>query len=323
MAYQTSRHGSWDIGIWSEEACGLMPAEEGAQELDPAFHPRQDVIAYASNSDGSYNIVAREVAVTADGLRFGEPRTVASEDDMDESAPCWTADGSGIAYRTGAPGARTVDVRMQAIATGSAAEPDSEATLLAQELPGGSEFALLGTSGRALVYASGWELMYCTPAQPSGRALLQLDGLLSDVAASPDGTAIAFAERLLERKQEAIWVLKADELNSPQRCTPYMAGCGHPSWSDDGLLAFSAAEGPTAELVVRILRDPWDTDEQKGEQAVAGYRGEAPHWAPGSERLVFFGEPMYADSGVFFREAVVADVDQGTAVVVSQGRVLH
>jgi Tol biopolymer transport system component/predicted Ser/Thr protein kinase len=88
VSYASDRHGSFDIMV-QQVATGrpLRVTDDPGDELDPAFSPDGQFIAFASG-DGRIQTVA---------ALGGTPRTVALGGDR----PAWSPDGQSIAYRRG------------------------------------------------------------------------------------------------------------------------------------------------------------------------------------------------------------------------------
>jgi tRNA A-37 threonylcarbamoyl transferase component Bud32 len=258
----------------------------GARHREPAISPNGDLVTYASDREGSFDIVVQQVGV-------GRPLRV-TEDPGDELEPVFSPDGQSLAYATRDGAIRVVPVLggvARTLAEGDGADapawsPDGERVLYRTSRglfmvsrSGGTStaviqdaaFPVLGRpawmpDGRAVIFpsASGGRQGLARVAVGGAKAALIGTGALSfgSPAVSPDGLWLFGTLVPPGAQRSEIWasaVRRDGSLAEPRRVLGGATGFAHPSLSrDQRRIVFEVADAPST-------REPRGSDVWLGE----------------------------------------------------------
>jgi Tol biopolymer transport system component len=229
LAFVTSRDGAYSIYLMSADGDGESQLTEDGEgdssspeglffQIDPAWSPDGDEIAFASKRGGSFDIFV----VAADGTRERQ-LTRTSEDDSD---PSWSPDGKRIVFQRG----DTPDIYVMDADGGNARLVSGDTA--AETDPAWSP------DGRWIAYQRRepgtpiGELWLVRPEGSGRRQLTRLQVASYEPAWSPNGQRIAFASRL-DGQNFDIYTTGLDGKDL-ERLTDSSADEFEPSWSPDG-----------------------------------------------------------------------------------------
>jgi len=190
-----------------------------------------------------------------------------THNEVDDDDPCWSPDGTKIAYASDSP--RKIWI-MDADGSNQnqlTTPPEGQFDLDPAWSPDGSKIAFWRTTG-----ATGVGIYVINAAGPAGAGTLLINGYVVDPSWSPDGSEIAYASF------GTIYV--ADAATGTLKRTLGEVG-GEPCWSPDGTkIAFGASQ-------IWVMNSADGSNQQQLSDPSHDDYDDEPNWSPDGQKIIF------------------------------------
>lgn len=272
VAFASDRDGNLEIYVMQPDGTDIQRlTHDPGQDIDPAWSPDRQQIAFVSNRDGSNFAI---YLMNADGSNV---RRVTPDDANYYTAPAWSPDGRYLALVSDRTG--NLDVHILDLSSGTlrAVTDDPDEDNEPSWSPDGSRIAFSS-------FRTGYGEIYTVSAS-GGPVQALTSGSGADNLApvwSPDGTQLAFVAN--SGLFSEIYIVNADGSNERNLITVDEYFIDSPSWSPDGQHITYQVSKPGEKATIRSIQADGNGARQV---TVPDYESKWPSWStPQSQTVI-------------------------------------
>ena len=264
VAFASDRDGNLEIYVMQPDGTDIQRlTHDPGQDIDPAWSPDRQQIAFVSNRDGSNFAI---YLMNADGSNV---RRVTPDDANYYTAPAWSPDGRYLALVSDRTG--NLDVHILDLSSGTlrAVTDDPDEDNEPSWSPDGSRIAFSS-------FRTGYGEIYTVSAS-GGPVQALTSGSGADNLApvwSPDGTQLAFVAN--SGLFSEIYIVNADGSNERNLITVDEYFIDSPSWSPDGQHITYQVSKPGEKATIRSIQADGNGARQV---TVPDYESKWPSWS--------------------------------------------